>query len=271
LATGKNSASSTVEMSANPILRRSRARTGAPSCETALYAPVKAFFERHGYAVKGEVRGCDLVACRGDETPVIVELKLRFNLALVLQGIDRLTMSERVYLAVPRRARPSRAQSPDAPAVRRLCRLLGLGLIVVGRRSIAIVEDPVPYRPRRAKRRIERLIDEFTRRRGDANVGGSAPGPIVTAYREEALRCAQVLAEAGAMRLAELRKAAGVPRAAQILQRNYYGWFARIGRGLYALTDAGAAALDRFAETLAVLALPTASPTALAVPNLVAG
>ena len=50
--------------------------------EAALYSPVKQFLERRGYEVKGEVRGCDLVARRGDEPPVIVELKLRFSLPL---------------------------------------------------------------------------------------------------------------------------------------------------------------------------------------------
>ena len=53
--------------------------------------------------------GCDVVARhvddRGDEPPVIIELKLRFTLALLLQGIDRLAISERVYVAVPRPAR----------------------------------------------------------------------------------------------------------------------------------------------------------------------
>ena len=76
--------------------------------ETALYGPVKRFLESRGYEVKGEVCGCDLVARhrddQGDEKPVIVELKLRFTLALLLQGIDRLAVSERVYVAVPRRA-----------------------------------------------------------------------------------------------------------------------------------------------------------------------
>jgi len=70
--------------------------------EATLYAPVKEFLESRGYEVKGEVRGCDLVAWRGGEPPIIVELKLRFSLALVLQGIDRLPLTERVYLAVPR-------------------------------------------------------------------------------------------------------------------------------------------------------------------------
>src|SRR5438105_2821911 len=132
--------------------------------EAALYAPVKRFLERLGYEVKGEVRGCDLVARRGDEPLLIVELKRRFTLALVLQGIDRLAVSERVYVAVPRAPRRFRGMVPEAPAVRRLCRRLGLGLIVVGRDTVAIVEEPVPYRPRPARERTVRLLAEFERR-----------------------------------------------------------------------------------------------------------
>src|SRR5436190_20638139 len=94
--------------------------------EAELYAPVKCFLEARGYEVKGEVCGCDLVARhindRSDEKPVIVELKRRFTLALLLQGIDRLAISERVYLAVPRPVRKARGLSPEAPAIRRLCR-----------------------------------------------------------------------------------------------------------------------------------------------------
>ena len=120
--------------------------------EAALYGPIKRFLEARGYAVKGEVCGCDLVARhvddRGDEPPVIIELKLRFTLALLLQGIDRLAISERVYVAVPRPARNARGLSPDAPAIRRLCRRVGLGLIVVGGESVTVVEEPAPYRPR---------------------------------------------------------------------------------------------------------------------------
>src|ERR1044071_3655819 len=112
-----------------------------PLGEAALYGPVKVFLEGLGYRVKGEVRGCDLVARRGDEPPLIVELKLRFTLGLVLQGIDRLAVTERVYLAVPRPPRRSRGLSPEAPVVRRLCRRLGLGLIMVGRRTVAVLEE----------------------------------------------------------------------------------------------------------------------------------
>ena len=82
--------------------------------EAALYPPVKSFLEGQGYVVRGEVRGCDLVARRGNEEPVIVELKLRFTLSLLLQGIDRLALSPRVYLAVPRPTARTRGMRADA-------------------------------------------------------------------------------------------------------------------------------------------------------------
>jgi hypothetical protein len=225
--------------------------------EAALYSPVKQFLERQGYEVKGEVRGCDLVARRGDEPPVIVELKLHFNLPLVLQGVDRLALTERVYLAVPRPERCARGGplAPERPEIRKLCRRLGLGLILVGvtRKTVEILEEPVPYRPRQAKLRALRLLDEFSRRIGDANVGGVVRVPLVTAYRQDALRCARVLSLYGPMRLVALRAMAGVPRAAGILQRNVYGWFDRIERGLYRLTPEGDQALSRFAEAIPAL------------------
>ncbi|MGE0258865.1 MAG: DUF2161 family putative PD-(D/E)XK-type phosphodiesterase [Alphaproteobacteria bacterium] len=232
--------------------------------ETALYGPVKRFLEARGYAVKGEVCGCDLVARHiddpEDEPPIIVELKLRFTLALLLQGVDRLAISERVYVAVPRPARNARGLSPEAPAIRRLCRRVGLGLIVVGfdrgRDSVSVVEEPVPYRPRVARHRRQRLRAEFDRRAGDPNVGGSRRRPIVTAYRQDALRLVRVLAESSPMPLAKLRDASGVAYAARIAQSNVYGWFVRQGRGVYGLSGSGHEALRIFADAAAALAGP---------------
>lgn len=56
--------------------------------ETELYLPVKEYLEERGYTVRGEVRSCDLAAVRGGEL-VLVELKMAFNLELVLQGNER--------------------------------------------------------------------------------------------------------------------------------------------------------------------------------------
>lgn len=204
--------------------------------EVDLYPPVKALLEGQGYDVKGEVRGCDVVGVRGDEPPVIVELKRTFGLELVLQGIDRLALSDAVYLAVgawPRR---------DAD-VRRLLRRVGLGLIVVGGSRADVVVDPLPYRPRRDPRRAGRLLGEHQRRAGDPTSGGSVRVPVMTAYRQRALRCAAAL-EAGPLPLRELRLVAGVPDAAAILQRDPYGWFERVARGTYRLSPRGREALS---------------------------
>ena len=125
-----------------------RSRPATPP-ETSLYAPVKALLEGQGYTVKGEINGCDVVAVRGDEPPVVVELKKTFGLGLVFQGIDRLAMTDAVYVAVG--AWPARQ-----PETRRLCRRLGLGLIVVTHGRAEVVVDPEPYRPRRNMRRAAR-------------------------------------------------------------------------------------------------------------------
>ena len=97
---------------------------------TSLYVPVKRFLETLGFDVKGEVCGCDLVAIRGEEPPLVVvgELKLAFNLELVLQGIDRSAACDEVWLAVRTSGRGGRERDPR---VRKLCRLLGFGLLGV--------------------------------------------------------------------------------------------------------------------------------------------
>ncbi len=68
--------------------------------ETDLYPPVKSFLEDQGYVVKAEVGAADVVAIRGEEPPVVVELKLGFSLALFHQCVARLKVSDDVYLAV---------------------------------------------------------------------------------------------------------------------------------------------------------------------------
>ena len=74
--------------------------------ESDLYAPVKALLTGQGYEVKGEVGAADLVAMRGAEPPVIVELKLKISLALFHQAVARLAVSDAVYIAVPKPSGP---------------------------------------------------------------------------------------------------------------------------------------------------------------------
>ena len=216
--------------------------------ETALYAPVKRFLEAQGFQVKGEVCGCDLVALRGDEPPVVVvgELKLRFNLELVLQGVERGAACDEVWLAV--RASFRRGRENDR-RVRKLCRLLGLGLLgVFSTGRVDVLVEPKPWRPRPDRKRRSRLIREHQRRNGDPVSGGVTKVPIMTAYRQVALACAATLSD-GPRRTSEIRTA--IPEAPKILLRNVYGWFDRVERGVYSLTPDGVAALARWPQPAA--------------------
>jgi hypothetical protein len=209
--------------------------------ESTLYPPVKRFLEDLGFEVKGEVCGCDLVALDGKEPAAVVigELKLSFTLDLVLQAVDRTAACDEVWLAV-RASRRGRGREHD-PRVRKLCRLLGLGLLCVSTSGkVDVLVGPMPWRPRREAKRRSRIVEEHRRRHGDPAIGGSTRQPIMTAYRQQALACAAALSRAPA-RPRDLKNDA--PDAAKILLRNVYGWFVKVERGLYALSDSGRAAL----------------------------
>jgi hypothetical protein len=214
--------------------------------ETTLYLPVKRFLETLGFTVKGEIGGCDLVALSGDDPPVVVvgELKLSFNLELILQAVDRAGACDEVWLAA-KMSIQGKGRESDA-RYRNLCRRLGFGMLgVTGRGDVEVLVKPPTTAPRRDPRKRSRLVAEHQRRIGDPAMGGSTRAPIMTAYRQQALACACSLSE-GPQRVKDLRKR--VPNAGKILLHNVYGWFDRTERGVYALTDAGRAALKRWPQ-----------------------
>ena len=209
--------------------------------ETELYLPVKRHLEAQGYSVKAEVKGCDVVAVRGTEAPVIVELKTGLTLQLLYQAVERFSVAEHVYIAI---ARPKRGVGASAL---KLCRRLGLGLIVVtAAGSLEVMSDPVPYAPRPNGKKRGLLLKEFNARSGDPNVGGSTRTPLMTAYRQDALKCAAHLSETGPARIRDVKAATAVDRAAGIFRDNVYGWFAKAERGIYALSEDGRVALARY-------------------------
>ena len=194
--------------------------------EADLYSPIKRFLESQGYEVKGEIGACDIVAVRGDEGPVVVELKESLNLALVLQSVDRLRISESVYIAFRIGKGYSASWRSRRKQVTSLLRRLGLGLLTVSARdNVVAVLDPAPYRPRPSSDRRRRLLKEFAERVGDPEVGGSASRQRLTAYRQDALRCARELTEEGVLKVSVIRERADVSRAGPILRDNHYGWF----------------------------------------------
>lgn len=221
--------------------------------EVDLYPDLKAFLEGQGYEVKAEIGACDVMAVRGAEPPVIVEMKLSFSLALVMQGVARQSLFDTVYLAVPAPKKGWPARYKDIVAV---CRRLGLGLLAVHPgQGVEAHLDPGPYVPRRNVARAGKLLREFQRRVGDPNQGGSTGVKRMTVYRQDALRCLNLLA-GGAMKGAEVARATGVARATTLMRDDHYGWFERLEKGVYGLTVAGQAALTAHADDIARLTAP---------------
>jgi hypothetical protein len=223
--------------------------------EVELYEPVKKFLEAQGYAVKGEIGACDIVAVRGEEPPVVVELKERLELALILQAVDRLAISDTVYVAFRVGKGHSASWRSRNKQVKSLLRRLGLGLLTVSvRGNVVPVLDPAPYRPRASASRRDRLLNEFVERVGDPEAGGSTSRKRLTAYRQDAIRCARELAESGVLKVSLVRESTGVSRAGRIMRDNHYGWFDRVRTGHYDLSPKGRRELPEWSEAIDRLA-----------------
>lgn len=223
--------------------RAARPKQGEAVRETDLYAPIKAFLETQGYDVKAEVASADIVALRGDEEPVIVEMKTTFSLSLVHQAVARLSISDLVYIAAPRKS--GRTAWSNLKSMKKLCRRLGIGLLTVRMKDLCVEVhcEPAPIVPRKSKVRKTRLLREFSHLSGDPNTGGSTRQGLTTAYRQDALRCAGYLRDNGASKGFLVARASGVNTATRLMADNHYGWFCRVEKGVYMLSEEGLEAI----------------------------
>ncbi|MCH9809465.1 MAG: hypothetical protein K0U74_17205 [Alphaproteobacteria bacterium] len=225
--------------------------------ETDLYAPIKQLLEGQGYDVKSEIGSVDVMACRADEDPVIVELKTSFSLSLFHQAVARQSVTDSVYIAVPRGSGLTFQKALKNNLA--LCRRLGIGLITVRLNDnfVEIHNDPSPYRPRKSKPRKARLLREFARRVGDPNTGGATRQGLMTAYRQDALRCVKVLHKNGPTKASLVAIASAVKTARRVMADDHYGWFERVETGIYALTPKGKKAVKEYKAELKRLAKAT--------------
>ena len=209
--------------------------------ESDLYLPLKRFLESQGYEVKGEVQNCDVLAVRGKEAPVVVELKLTLNLNVVLQAVERIALTPKVYIGIPKRCKTLKRRQKH---IIKLLRMLGLGLVLIDSDSeadgVKVLLDPGEYRPRESKQRQQRLLGEFKNRVGDPNLGGTDKRKgIMTAYRQRALAIVQFLQKQGPTKASQIALAVQEPNARDILYRDVYGWFDRVSRGVYGISPRG--------------------------------
>lgn len=217
--------------------------------EKELYPPVRDLFEKRGYKVNAEVRDCDMTAVRDGEL-VIVELKRGMTVTLLAQGLSRQKTGADVYIAVPK---PKRYSFKKFRSVFSVVKKLELGLIFVslrGEHSFAeIVFEPKEYKStyKNTKKRRE-IVEEINGRTIETNTGGVTGTKIVTAYTEKCIHIACILDMYGDMSPKAVREKGGADNARDILARNVYGWFRKIEKGVYGITDEGRRGLLEYPE-----------------------
>ena len=212
--------------------------------------PIKRHFQNLGYVVKGEVGAADVMAVRGNEPAIIIELKLGFSLTLFHQATERLRISDHVYVAV---VRPEgKFGYKRLKLNQNLCRRLGLGLLTLRVRDqfVELHCMPEQYNPRKSAKKSKQIMKLFERLDGDPNSGGATRHGLVTGYRQDALKCATFLAISGASRGAVVAKETGVESATSLMRNNVYGWFDKVEQGVYALNSTGKKGLTDWADVI---------------------
>lgn len=220
--------------------------------EEDLYKPVQAYLIQQGYTVNSEVEHCDVTAVKGDAL-IIVELKKNINLELIIQAAKRQRMTDLVYVAVPH---PEK--SIFSNRWKDLChilRRLEIGLILVSitakSSDVRVEFHPSAFDRGKSKTKSQRkklvLLGEIKERHGDYNTGGSTRKKLMTAYKEKAIHIACCLERFGQLKPRDLRLLGTDPKkTGDILLKNYYGWFDRLGNGFYSLNADGQKALSEY-------------------------
>ena len=223
--------------------------------EKDLFKPIQTIFELESYEVYGEVKDCDMVAIKGDEL-VVIELKLTLSVDLLIQAAKRQRLTDKVYIAIPKPKHrlTSRRWTDKCHLIRRL----ELGLIVVsspGKRAKAeVIFHPTLFNRRKSmgQNKVKRaaILKEIKGRSANFNVGGSNRTKIMTAYKESCIQIACYLSEFGPLSPKNLIEMGTGDKTSSILIKNYYGWFERIKRGIYVISEKGRKEIKEYPELL---------------------
>lgn len=226
--------------------------------EVDLHEPCKKWLEGKQAVVRSEVKDIDMMGIFSDQVTIAIEMKLSLNLEVINQAVQRQKLVDYVYIATVHNSKT--LSNKRTKLTMETLRRLNLGWISVNfKGSPPIVQvlveakdfDMEMSKKRNAKSK-ERLIREFNNRSGDFNQAGSTRRKLMTAYREEALKIAYALSLHEALSVKQL-KAMGThkEKTSSILNSNFYKWFTKVDRGVYALSETGAKGLMEHKDLLA--------------------
>ena len=217
--------------------------------EKDMYEGIKKHLNKYGYQVKAEVLNADITAIKDDEV-LIIEMKKTLNTRLMYQGCKRQRICDYVYLAIIEPSSKIQRSSQFKEKIHIIRRLqLGLLFVDVEQDSVTTFIDPKTFALRQSKIKKRKLLKEFEQRVTSFNTGGVTKTKIITAYREKAIRIAYYLAD-GPLKLKDLKTISKEDKCSSILQKNYYGWFERVDRGIYSLTSKGQEGIKKYEHVL---------------------
>jgi hypothetical protein len=205
--------------------------------ESDLFSPVASLLTSQGFLVQGEIKHLDVFGVK-DTLTIGVELKLKMNLKLIYQAVDRLKVVDLVYIAVPHQA--IKTLKSNYRLLLGLLRKLEIGLITIQDSQALVVVEATPFDSvkshQRNKRKQKGLMKEFLQRVEHPQIGG-IKGPRMTAYRLRAMKIKDVMVQGETFTIKQLKALTHIDDVASILRHNYYGWFSHPSRGLYCLCD----------------------------------
>lgn len=218
--------------------------------ETDLFVPVKKLFLSQGFDVKGEVKDIDIIAYK-KEIMVGIELKTKIALKLIYQAIDRQKVLDQVYIAIPKDAL---YQSKSLYRnFTHLLKRLEVGLIVVEGENAEVIIEATPFDRNlsrsRYKKRKSQIDKEARLRKNHKNIGGTR-GKKITRYKELVIDIGSYLLNHEKASPQAIKKDLSIEKTASILQKNYDGYFERVERGIYQLTEKGKRDIIKLKEQL---------------------
>lgn len=208
--------------------------------EAELYQPIKDFLEFEGYAVQGEVVGCDVVAVRGEDI-LVVEMKRQFNLKLVMQAIARQQVCSSVYMAFPSTVQLSARRRMSE--IKALAKRLHLGIILVHDRPSGLTVEVLltpDFKEFRINVKAQKaFMKELMGREHSVNTGGVTKTKIVTVHKERALSIAAFLKVCGPQSIDGIANYIKQTKqqVGKDLRLNHYGWYLRVNRGVYSFNE----------------------------------
>ena len=162
-----------------------------------------------------------------------------------MQATKRQRLTNQVYVAIPKPKISFRSKKWKDTC--HLVRRLELGLIIVSfQEEVAVAEiifHPTSFDRKKSMQRSTKkrsdMLTEIAGRLSDFNIGGSSQTKIITAYKENCIHIACCFLHYGPLSPKSLREMGTGEKTFTILNKNYYGWFDRVSRGIYTINDTG--------------------------------